>query len=139
MGKQVALWKAELSGEINLIKERYQRLEQELDMNYHLFEASKERIHGLERESQLLLKERDDLLLTASDSSKRLASLNQQNEKILRDLASEIQRRKDLEEEIKQFSITFASRQRSLMSFHSEFKSKLEHLKAQSPVAGRFL
>ncbi|KAJ0790780.1 putative plus-end-directed kinesin ATPase [Helianthus annuus] len=127
---QIASWKTELSGEI---KEIYERLEQELDTNNHLLEASKERVVGLERESRILLAERDDLQLAVSDSSKRLASLSQQNEKIFQDLACEIQRRKGLEEEIKQFSIAFASRQRSLISFHCDFKSKLDHLKAQSP------
>ena len=39
---------------------------------------------------------------------------------------SEVQRRKDLNEEIKQFSIAFASRQKSLTSIHGEFKSKIE-------------
>ncbi|XP_076927211.1 kinesin-like protein KIN-7N isoform X2 [Bidens hawaiensis] len=130
---QVASWKTELSSEIELMKEMYKSMEQELDTNNHLLEASKERVDALERESQLLLAERDDLLLTVSDSSKRLAALSQQNEKILQDLACEIQKRKRLEEEIKQFSIAFASRQRSLISFHCDFQSKLEdHLKAQS-------
>lgn len=129
---QIASWKTELSGEINLIKEIFQSLEQELDINNHLLEASKERVDCLEKESQLLLEERDALLLTVSDSSKRLDSMSQQNEMILQDLTCEIQRRKGLEEEIKQFSIAFASRQRSLMSFHTNFKSKLDHLKAQS-------
>ncbi|KAD4386144.1 hypothetical protein E3N88_26313 [Mikania micrantha] len=123
---QDASWKTELSGEIRLIKEQCQTLEQELDTNNKLLESSKARVHNLERESQFLLEEKEDLLLTVSDSSKRLASLCQQNEKILQDLASEIQRRKHLEEEIRHFSIAFASRQRSLMSFHCDFKSKLE-------------
>ncbi|XP_076889484.1 kinesin-like protein KIN-7N [Bidens hawaiensis] len=130
---QVVSWKTELSSEIELIKEMYKNMEQELDTNNRLLKASKERVDGLERESQLLLAERDELLLTVSDSSKRLASLSQQNEKILQDLSCEIQKRKRLEEEIKQFSIAFASRQRSLISFHCDFQSKLEdHLKAQS-------
>ncbi|KAK1406689.1 hypothetical protein QVD17_38297 [Tagetes erecta] len=131
---QTAFWKTELSGEIKLIKEIFQSLEQELDINKNLLEASKERVHGLEKESRLLLEERDALLLTVSDSSKRLDSMSQQNEKILQDLTCEIQRRKGLEEEIKQFSTAFASRQRSLLSFHCDFKSKLDHLKAQSPA-----
>nr|XP_043607923.1 kinesin-like protein KIN-7N [Erigeron canadensis] len=136
LGEKVASWKAEMSDEIKMIKERYERLEQELITKNHLLEGSKEIIHSLEKESQLLLEERDDLLQTASDLSKRVASLTQENEKVLQDLSSEIQRRKDLETQIKQFSIAFASRQRTLMSFHSEFKSKLDHLKAQSPVLG---
>ncbi|KAI3671591.1 hypothetical protein L1987_87330 [Smallanthus sonchifolius] len=134
---QSASWKTELGGEMKLIKEFYQSIEQELDINNHLLKASKERVEVLERESELLLKERDDLLLTVSDSSKKLASLSQQNEKILQDLACEIQRRKDLKEEIKQFSIAFASRQRTLMSFHCDFKSKLEDLNHISIVQER--
>ncbi|GKE84780.1 kinesin-like protein KIN-7N, partial [Tanacetum coccineum] len=134
LGQQITSWKAEVSGEIKLIKERYEILEQESDINNHLLEASKERIHGLENESQLVTEERDKLLIATLDSSKTLASLTQQNEKILQDLACEIRRRKDLEEKIRQFSITYASRQNSLMSFHTEFRSKIDYLKAQSPV-----
>ncbi|KAI3689094.1 hypothetical protein L2E82_47042 [Cichorium intybus] len=132
--KQIASWKTEMSDEIKLIKERYESLEQELDVNNHLLEASKERIHGLKKESQLLLEERDELLLTVSDSSKRIASLNEQNEKILQDLNCEIQKRKDLEEDIKKFSVGFASRYKSFMLFNSEVKSKVEHLKTQRPM-----
>ncbi|XP_024977098.1 kinesin-like protein KIN-7N [Cynara cardunculus var. scolymus] len=131
LGQRIASWKAEVRGEIELMKERYESLEQELDTNNHILEACKERIHGLERERQLLSEERDDLL---TDSSTRVALLTQQNEKILQDMRSEIRKRKDLEEEIKQFSIAFASRQRSLVLFHNDFKSKLDNLKAQSPL-----
>ncbi|KAJ9567621.1 hypothetical protein OSB04_003587 [Centaurea solstitialis] len=131
--QRIDCWKVEISGEIKLMKQRYESLEQERDTNNHVLEACKERIHGLERESQLLSEERDDLLKSVSDSSTRVASLTQQNEKILQDLRCEIQRRKDLEEEIRQFSIVYASRQRSLVLFHNDFKSKLDNLKAQSP------
>ncbi|KAI3672691.1 hypothetical protein L6452_38788 [Arctium lappa] len=134
LGQRITSWKTEISGEIKLMKEKYESLEQELDMNNHVLEACKERIRGLERESQLLSEERDDLLKSVTESSTGLASLTQQNEKILQDLRCEIQRRKDLEEEIKQFSVVFASRQRSLMLFHNDFKSKLDNMKAQSPV-----
>lgn len=47
----------------------------------------------------------------------------------------EIQRRRNLEEEIKQFSVAFVSRQRSLASFHSDFKSRIEDLRTQKPGA----
>lgn len=124
-----------MSDEIKLIKERYENLEEELDMNNQLLEASKARIHGLQKESQVLSEERDDLLVTVSDSWKRSASLNEQNEKILQDLTCEIQKRKDLEDDIKQFSVGFVSRYKSYKLFSSEIKSKVEHLKAQKPFA----
>ncbi|KAL7596206.1 hypothetical protein Lser_V15G31095 [Lactuca serriola] len=132
---QITCWKKEMSDEIKLIKERYENLEEELDMNNQLLEASKARIHGLQKESQVLSEERDDLLLTVSDSWKRSASLNEQNEKILQDLTCEIQKRKDLEDDIKQFSVGFVSRYKSYKLFSSEIKSKVEHLKAQKPFA----
>ncbi|XP_023731886.1 kinesin-like protein KIN-7N isoform X1 [Lactuca sativa] len=132
---QITCWKKEMSDEIKLIKERYENLEEELDMNNQLLEASKARIHGLQKESQVLSEERDDLLVTVSDSWKRSASLNEQNEKILQDLTCEIQKRKDLEDDIKQFSVGFVSRYKSYKLFSSEIKSKVEHLKAQKPFA----
>ncbi|CAH1434763.1 unnamed protein product [Lactuca virosa] len=132
---QITCWKKEMSDEIKLIKERYENLEEELDTNNHLLEASKARVHGLQKESQLLSEERDDLLLTVSDSWKRIASLNEQNEKILQDLTCEIQKRKDVEDDIKEFSVGFVSRYKSYKLFSSEIKSKVEHLKAQKPCA----
>ncbi|CAI9291764.1 unnamed protein product [Lactuca saligna] len=106
---QITCWKKEMSDEIKLIKERYENLEEELDTNNQLLEASKARIHGLQKESQVLSEERDDLLVTVSDSWKRNAWLKEQNEKILQDLTCEIQKRKDLENDIKQFSVGFVS------------------------------
>ncbi|KAL4295947.1 hypothetical protein GQ457_12G017280 [Hibiscus cannabinus] len=116
-----------LMGEISELK-------QELDVNNNLLEASKERYGSLEREFQLLKEERDSLQKSVSESSQKLTFVTDQKENILKDLNSEVQRRKDLEAEIKQFSVAFASRQRSLASIHGEFKSKMEKLRAENPV-----
>ncbi|KAK8601013.1 hypothetical protein V6N13_059241 [Hibiscus sabdariffa] len=116
-----------LMGEISELK-------QELDANNNLLEASKERYGSLEREFQLLKEERDSLQKSVSESSQKLTFVTDQKENILKDLNSEVQRRKDLEAEIKQFSVAFASRQRSLASIHGEFKSKMEKLRAENPV-----
>ena len=48
---------------------------------------------------------------------------------------SKVQIRKDLNEEIKQFSVAFASRQKSLTSIYGEFKSKIKKLRAENPVS----
>ncbi|KAK8683985.1 hypothetical protein V6N13_040023 [Hibiscus sabdariffa] len=109
-------------------------LKQELDVNNNLLETSKERYGSLEREFQLLKEERDSLQKSVSESSQKLTFVTDQKENILKDLNSEVQRRKDLEAEIKQFSVAFASRQRSLASIHGEFKSKMEKLRAENPV-----
>ncbi|GMI77382.1 hypothetical protein like AT1G59540 [Hibiscus trionum] len=116
-----------LMGEISELK-------QELDVSNNSLEASKERYGSLEREFQLLKEERDSLLKSVSESSKKLTFVTDQKENILKDLNWEVQRRKDLEAEIKQFSVAFASRQRSLASIHGEFKSKIEKLRAENPV-----
>ncbi|THF95105.1 hypothetical protein TEA_016971 [Camellia sinensis var. sinensis] len=124
-----------LGNDLNTIKEKYQSLTKELNTNTHLLEDSKERYHSLEREFHLLKEERDSLLQTVSSSSQTLEQVTNEKEKVWQDLNTEVQRRKDLEEEIKQFGITFASRQKSLISFHSDLRSKLENFKAQNPVS----
>ncbi|KAG8491951.1 hypothetical protein CXB51_015277 [Gossypium anomalum] len=116
-----------LMGEISELK-------QELDLSNNSLESSKQRYGNLEREFQELKEERDSLLQTVSESSKNITFLTDQKENILKDLNCEVQRRKDLEAEIKQFSVAFASRQRSLASIHGEFKSKIEKLRAENLV-----
>ncbi|XP_040970781.1 kinesin-like protein KIN-7N isoform X2 [Gossypium hirsutum] len=109
-------------------------LKQELDLSNNSSESSKQRYGNLETEFQKLKEERDSLLQTVSESSKNITFLTDQKENILKDLNCEVQRRKDLEVEIKQFSVAFASRQRSLASIHGEFKSKIEKLRAENLV-----
>ncbi|KAE8728289.1 Detected protein of confused Function [Hibiscus syriacus] len=109
-------------------------LKQELDASKNMLEASKESYGSLEREFQLLKEERDSLQKSLSESSQKLMVVTNQKENILKDLNSEVQRRKDLEAEIKQFSVAFASRHRSLASIHGEFKSKIEKMRAENPV-----
>ncbi|KAL9992388.1 hypothetical protein Hdeb2414_s1181g00989741 [Helianthus debilis subsp. tardiflorus] len=52
--------------------------------------------------------------------------------KQMEELTCEKERRQDLQEIVKNFSIAFAKRQESMKSFIEDFKSKLDHLKAQS-------
>ncbi|XP_075642982.1 kinesin-like protein KIN-7N [Castanea sativa] len=134
-GGETACWKEELSNELNTIKERYYGLEKELDHNNQLLVVSKERYDILEREFRLLKEDRDLLHQLVSDSSQKLSLVTEQKENVLKDLNTEVQRRKNLEEEIKQFSVAFASRQRSLMSFHSDIKSNCEKLRTQCLVS----
>lgn len=132
---ETACWKEKLDNELNTINEKYQILEKDLEHSNGLLEVSKERYHSLEKEFHLLKDERDSLLQTVSKSTQKLALVNDQKENVLKELNTELQRRKDLEEEVKEFSIAFSQRQRSLMSFHSGFKSKIENLRAQNPVS----
>lgn len=127
--------KDKLSYELDSIKEKYNDLEKKLDLNNQLLEVSREKYTSLERELQLLKGERDSLLETVSESSQKLALVKDQKENVLKDLNSEVRRRKDLEEQIKQFSVAFASRQRSFTSFQSEFKSKIEKLRSLDTVS----
>ncbi|XP_039058474.1 kinesin-like protein KIN-7N [Hibiscus syriacus] len=109
-------------------------LKQELDVSNNLLEVSKERYGSLEREFQLLKEEENSLRKSVSESSQKLKFVTDQKENILKEMKYEVQRRKDLETEIKKFSVAFASRQRSLASIHGEFKSKIEKLGAENPV-----
>ncbi|KAL2454392.1 P-loop containing nucleoside triphosphate hydrolase superfamily protein [Abeliophyllum distichum] len=135
LGEEIASWKREVDDEVKTIKQKYQNLESELVVNNKILEVSENKYHSLEREFQLLKAERDVLLERVSNSSQVLAQVTDQKEKVLQDFNAEVQRRTKLEEEIKQFSVAFASRQRSVMSFQSDFKSVLENLKAQNPVS----
>ena len=135
LGGETACWKEKLDNELYTINEKYQILEKELEHSNQLLEVSKERYHSLEREFHLLKDERDSLLQTVSKSTQKLTLVTDQKEYVLKELNTELQRRKDLEEEVKQFSIAFTHRQGSLMSFHSEFKSKIENLRAQNTVS----
>ncbi|TQE10806.1 hypothetical protein C1H46_003709 [Malus baccata] len=130
---ETAGWEEKLSNELNTIKERYRGLEEELDLNNQLLEKSKQRYDALEAEFRLLKEERDSLHKKVSESSQTLALVTNQKENVVKDLNHELLRRKDLEEQIKQFRVVFGCRKTSLMSFHSEFKSKLESLRAKNP------
>ncbi|GMH23207.1 hypothetical protein Nepgr_025050 [Nepenthes gracilis] len=129
-GIETTCWKEKLSKELNTIKDKYICLEQKLDLNTQLLEASKEKYHDLEREFHMLKGERDSLFHKVSESAEKLALVSDQREMILKDYNSEVQKRKDLEEEIKRFSIAFASQQRSLASFHNEFKARVVCLRS---------
>ncbi|KAH0909819.1 hypothetical protein HID58_033140 [Brassica napus] len=95
------------------------RLEKELCLDKLLLKASRESHERLEKEVQFLKEERDSLDVAVSQS--------------IRDLNVEVKRRKEMEEEIKQISFAFSSRQKSLMSFHNEIKSKMQKLTTQNP------
>ncbi|EEF52244.1 ATP binding protein, putative [Ricinus communis] len=135
LGGETAYAKEKLNYELDSIKEKYHDLEKQLTLNNQLLEDSKEKYTSLERKFELLKEERDSLLDRVSESSQKLTLVTAQKEDLLKDLNTAEQRRKDLGEEIKQFSTAFAIRQRSFMSFRSEFKSKIEKLRALHPVS----
>ncbi|XP_057973708.1 kinesin-like protein KIN-7N [Malania oleifera] len=136
---ETTFWGEKLDSELNTIKGKYKNLEIELDLNNQLLEDAKERYCSLEKEHQLLKEERDSLLHSESKSSQKLALIADQKERILKDLNSELHRRKNLEEEIKRFSTVFstvfACRQRSLVSLNSELKPAIEKLRGQNAVS----
>ncbi|XP_054794104.1 kinesin-like protein KIN-7N isoform X2 [Prosopis cineraria] len=127
--------KEKLCDELNSIKERCRGLEEEVSINNCLLEVSKDNYNSLEREFLLLKEERDSLILMVSESSQRLEMVSNQKENTLKDLNTEVQRRIHLEGEVKQFTAAFASRQRSLMSFHDEFRTTVEKLRAQTTIS----
>ncbi|XP_021906399.1 kinesin-like protein KIN-7N isoform X2 [Carica papaya] len=126
--------KEKLSDELETIKEKYHELEKNLVLKSQLLEVSEERFESLVKEFQVLKQERDSLLEKVAVSSQKLAEVTHRKENVLKDLNTEVQGRKDLEDEIKKFSVAFASRQQSLVSFCNEFKSNIEKLRAQNPV-----
>ncbi|KAG2390285.1 Kinesin-like protein [Vigna angularis] len=92
-----------------------------------------ERYESMERELHLLKVERESLLQKFSESSEKLSMVSSQKENVLKDLNTEVLRRKNLEGEVKQFAAAFASRQESLSSFHSDLKTEIGKWRAQTP------
>ncbi|GAB4852400.1 hypothetical protein Ancab_016592 [Ancistrocladus abbreviatus] len=130
-----ACWMEKLSNELNMIKEKYVSLERKLDLDNQLLEASKEKYHDLEKEFHVLKEERDSLLQKVSESAQKLELASEQRELVMKDYSTEVKRRRDLEEELKRFTVAFASRQRSLASFHIEFKSRIDSLRGQNIIS----
>lgn len=123
-----------MNNEVTSIKEKCHGLEKKLEISNQLLNETKERCRTLENDFYVLTEERDSLLQTASGSSQRLAVVTDQKDKILQDLKSEIKRRKHLEEVIKEFSVSFLSQHKSRVTFHTEFRSRVEYLKAQKSI-----
>lgn len=139
MEGESACWKEKLSTELNMNKEKYHSLEKEYFINKHILQESKDTYKGLEREFYLLKEERDFLLETVSDSSQKIAVLAEVKEKAFKDLNLELERRREIEEEIKQFSLAFACRKESLMSVHSECRQAIERLRGHCPLEPKSL
>lgn len=98
-------------------------------------DALNERCESLERELQLLQIERDSLLEKFSELSDKLAIVSSQKETALKDLNIEVQRRKNLEGEVKQFTAAFVCRQKSLTSLRGDLKTKIEKWRTQTPIS----
>lgn len=137
LGGQIACWKQALEYDAKMVKQKYSDLEKELEVSNQLLNVSDGKYRSLERELYLLKEDRDAVLKKMCSSSRLLEQMTGQKEKALEDLNNEVRRRKKLEEEIKQFSIAFACRQRSIMSFHSEFKSILDVMKSHPTLLSK--
>lgn len=133
-GGEHACWKETLSNELSTIRDKYVSLEKDLDPNNQVLEDTRARCIDLEREFHVMKEERDSLLDKVSKSAKNLTLVSEQREMFLEKYNTEVQRRKDLEEGIKRLNAAFASRQRSLESFHSDFKSRIQDLRAQNTI-----
>lgn len=94
-----------------------------------------ERYESMEKELLLLKDERDSLLLKFSESSEKFAIVSSQKENALKDLNTEVQRRKNLEGDLKQFIADFTCRQKSHISFHSEHKTKIDKWRDQTTIS----
>ncbi|XP_010273488.1 PREDICTED: kinesin-like protein KIN-7N isoform X2 [Nelumbo nucifera] len=128
-----ASWMEKLGHELNAIKEKYQILDKDFNHNNKLLESFKEKCHSLERECSILKEEKTFLVQKLSKSSQKLELVTDQRDKLSKDLSLEVQKRKELEREITRFSLAFARRQKALMTFHGECKSKIEFLRTLSP------
>ncbi|KAK9756502.1 hypothetical protein RND81_01G102200 [Saponaria officinalis] len=127
-----ALWKETLSNELSKIRENYTYMEKHTDPNNQILEDTKARCLDLERRLLVLKEDRESLLENVAKLDQNLSLVSEEKETFLQKYNAELQRRKDLEEGIKQFSVTFASRQRSFTSFHSDLKSRIQTLRSHN-------
>ncbi|KAF8079579.1 hypothetical protein N665_1017s0002 [Sinapis alba] len=125
-GQETAALEKKLKSELSIVKN-------ELSLDKQLLKASRDSHERLEKEVQFLKEERDSLDVAISQSTQRLRVIASDKENALKDLYVEVKRRKEMEEEIKQISFAFSSRQKSLISFHNEIKSKMQKLTTQNP------
>lgn len=135
LGQQIARWKKSMENEVQTVRQKYNDLEKLLHANNQILEASEAKYHSLEREFHLLKEDRDALHQRVSSSSEMLELVTGQKEQVLKELNTEVRKRKNFAEEIKKFSIAFAGRERSIMSSHSDFKLIYETLKAENPTS----
>ncbi|XP_073125716.1 kinesin-like protein KIN-7N [Henckelia pumila] len=130
LGGQIAYWKEAIENEVATIKQKYNDLENERDISNKLLEISEGKYQSLERELYLVKEDKEGLVQRISSLSQMLELVTGQKDNVFQDLKTEVRRRKKLEEEIKLFSIAFAGRQRSLNSFHNDFKVILDTMKS---------
>lgn len=135
LGGEMAICKENLISGISAIKDKYNGIQKELDESNQLLGVSREKYCRLERDFQLLKEERDLLLQSVSESTSKVSLATDRRENVLRDLNSEVQRRKNLEGEIKKFRMAFVGRQNSLASFQSEVRLKLDKMRDGSTVS----
>ncbi|XP_073031375.1 kinesin-like protein KIN-7N [Primulina eburnea] len=130
LGEQIAYWKEAVENEVATVKQKYNDLENERDICNKLLEISEGKYQSLEREFHLLKEDKEALLQRILNLSQMLELVTGQKDNAFQDLKTEVRRRKNLEEEIRLFSIAFAGRQRSLNSFHGDFKALLDTMKS---------
>ncbi|KAK4800854.1 hypothetical protein SAY86_021341 [Trapa natans] len=137
--EELATCEGNLAAVFNVVKDKFHGLQKELDGSNQLLKDCNKKYCGLENQFRALKEEKDSLLQAISESTQKASLASEQKENVLKDLSAEMQRRKYLEEEIKQFSVAFSVRQNFLLSFHRELKSKLERLEAENkPVPKSF-
>ncbi|KAL8152097.1 hypothetical protein V2J09_021905 [Rumex salicifolius] len=135
-GGETACWKENLCIELYRMKDNHICLVKDIDLNNQVLEVSREKYHELETQLHHLTEERDSLAHKVLESNQELSTITGQRERIMKSYDNEVKRRKDLEEEIKCFSVAFASRQKSFASFHIGLKSRVESVKAQVKSVG---
>ncbi|KAI3409037.1 Kinesin-like protein [Psidium guajava] len=135
LGGEMAVCKENLIAEINAIKDKYHGIQKELEESNQLLGVSRQKYCRLERDFQLLKEERDSLLHSVFESTANVSLATDQRENVLKDLNSEVQRRKNLEGEIKKFRMAFLGRQNSLASIQSELRLKVEKMRDGSTIS----
>ncbi|KAL9225658.1 hypothetical protein vseg_001554 [Gypsophila vaccaria] len=130
--EDAASWKETVSNELDKIRENYVYMEKHTDPNNQILEDTRARCLDLERQSLALKEDRELLLQNVAKSSRNLTVVSEEKDIFQQKYNAELQRRKELEDGIKEFNVAFASRSRSFTSFHSDLKSRIQGLRSQN-------
>ncbi|KAL5988290.1 hypothetical protein ACLOJK_036053 [Asimina triloba] len=120
----------ECKAELDALKESYKALERQRSDNIQLLKASEERCLGLEKDCSDLREKQIVLMQNLHASNQSLALNTSQKEDLFKNLNAELRKRKDLDQDIRQFRLAFAQRQSSFMFFNKECKAKVEKMRA---------
>ncbi|EPS57946.1 hypothetical protein M569_16870 [Genlisea aurea] len=116
---------------MEMIKQKYVEMEDEINENKRLLRISEQRFKSLEMEHQILKQDTEQVHQRVSVLSETVAEVTEQKTRALMEIENEARRRRKVEDEIKRFHVAFVQNVKSKSSFQSDFKSIIDRIKSQ--------